>query len=202
MRRAEKAYGLGAALVALGTLFVTSSCQLETGPEAGAGGATATPYGGSGGSSGSGALRLPATFELRARWGDGGVQETLAQEGASQRRVYTRQGVGQSISFAPDDAARAMGTGTIELGLYSLPAYSVTRPVPFGCQPRIDVSVTGGNLSYLLSADELSTESSCQAFMFATANGLEVVYDGVPVALYSSAVEAPAVVQIKVIFSP
>ncbi|HEU4405347.1 MAG TPA: hypothetical protein VFS43_08675 [Polyangiaceae bacterium] len=201
MQRVRRAWGLGAALVVFGTAFVPAGCQIEEGtPGPGAGGAAPAPTGTAGG--GTGAPRLPASFELRARWGDAGVQQTDAQEGASTRRIFTRQGVGQSITFAPDDAARAMATGAVELGLFNLPLYTFTRPAPGACQPRIDVNITGGALTYRLSADEPATQSACASFMGETSRGAEVVYDGVPVGVSSGAVEAPAFVQIKVVFSP
>ncbi len=194
--RARSFYAMAATSVAA---LALSACEIEGAPSGGAGAAGASAVGGAGAAGGA---SLPATIELRARWGDAGVQETLAQEGASLRRVLTREGVGQAPVYAPAEAARAMGTGKIELGLYSLPLYAFARPDASACLARVDVSIANGALRYKLSADEPTTQSACQAFMNETSRGAEIVYEGVPVAVSSAEVQAPALVTVRVVFSP
>ncbi|MCU0686115.1 MAG: hypothetical protein MUF34_28360 [Polyangiaceae bacterium] len=197
MRLARRSCGFGAS--ALGAMFALGAvaCEIE-GTPSGVGGAA-----GSGGAAGAGGVpRLPPTVELRARWGDGGVREASFQEGTSTRRTFTREGVGQGISFTPTEAARAMGTGAVELGLYNLPFYAFARPAAGSCQARADISYQNSILTYKLSADEQATGGPCSSFMGSTTNGAEIVFQNVPVGVYSTEVEAPATVTVRVIFSP
>lgn len=198
MRVAIKSWGFGVG--AVGVLFAlgAAACEIEGTPSGGGGAA-----GSGGGTAGAGGVpRLPATVELRARWGDGGVRQTSFSEGTSTRVTYAREGVGQSVSFAPAEAARAMATGQVELGLYNLSFYSFARPAAGSCQARADISYQNGVLAYKLSADEQTTDSACSAFLGGTTNGAEIVFEGVPVGAYSTEVEAPAFVTVRVIFSP
>jgi hypothetical protein len=193
--------GFGGATVGLALAFAPSACEIE-GVPAGGGGAAGAGAVAAGAAGGDGTLRLPAALELRARWADAGVQETLDDTGAGLRRAYRRAGTAATVSFAPPDADRAMATGAVALGLDLLPAYAFARPAAGGCAARVDLAYDGTALRYAFAAEEPATSSSCAAFMGETARGAELVYESVPVFVSSAVVQAPPFVTLRVVFSP